>query len=411
MAGANGVEKRLTCDREERIHLKELSPAYYSRFVNPGPIPSNNLVDPVKDVLNPTLLRYPFLAPVIPASGVLDVQQVTNDMYLDATVAAGMTTPSAATIAAFVGKRFLTSLGIGEFGATAATPLQNELDGFETTIENFDAAGTKTITFGAGITPASIAFLPKTISVVRWEFTRNNPPTLRVYVLSVTSSTNGLPIPSPPTPVVFPIGILANDGTTIFGRTLIAGQADLAIANANGTTGNPTISFNLTTAGLLVGPDLQPTVNYLGSIQNVTNGFRWSNHTGFVVPAASGIVPITFTLNAARGDWGTDPNWNGTIYTVPGGTPASALYEVYVEWTFNGDIGATDGELEVNFRNINTAVDYAGHSSVIVAPGNGGGYSQIVSLIPDQYEFYMDNTDTVANCTIRGFDVGVRRIQ
>lgn len=325
MAGANGVEKRLTCDREERIHLKGISPEYYSRFVNPGPSPANNLVDPVKNVLNPQLLRYPFLAPILPTSGVLDAQQVTNDMLWDGTVANALTTPSAAVIAAYVGQRFLTSLGIGTLGATPATPLQNELDGFTTTVENSDAVNTKTITFGAGITPATIAFLPSTISVVRWEFTRNDPPALRVYVLSVDSSITGLPVTNPPIPGVFPQGILvettAPSGGAIVGRTLVSTDPELVVTNGNGVAGNPSLAINLTPVGKLLGGTVQTDVNYLGEVYNAGNGFSVSASADQSVvsgPGSAATSPVTqFNVNSAN-DY-NDGNWNNVTgtYIVP----------------------------------------------------------------------------------------------
>jgi hypothetical protein len=346
MAGANSVQKNLPCDREERIHLKEISPSYYSRFVNPGPIgtttvPGNNLIDPVANVLNPNLLRYPFLAPVIPTTGVLDSQQVTNDQYWDGTVANALTTPSAATIAAYVGQKYLTSLGIGELGATAQTALQNELDGFTTTIENDDGGNIKTITFGAGITPASITFPADSISVVRWEFTRNNPPALRVYVLSQTSSTTGLPIPNPPIPAIFPQGIIVEttgpSGNTFVGRTIVSTDPELVVTNGNGVAGNPSLNINLTGVGLIPGGVVQNMVDYLGQVYATNNAFSLTSVGTFTVTSTGGADasgPIdTFLVNTAR-DF-IDGNYN----------TATATYTIPTDgiWEFGGNLlGTTD---------------------------------------------------------------------
>lgn len=352
MAGANSVQKNLPCDREERIHLKEISPSYYSRFVNPGPIgtttvPLNNLINPIADVIDPTALRYPFLAPIIPTSGVLDSQQVTNDMYLDGTVANAMTTPSAATLAAYVGQKYLTSLGIGELGATARTALQNELDGFSTTIENDDPTNIKTITFGTGITPASITFPAKSISVVRWEFTRNNPPLLRVYILSQTSSTSGLPIPNPPIPAVFPQGILvettAPTGNTVVGRTLQSTDPELVITNPDGVAGDPSFNINLTGVGLIPGGVVQNLVNYLGEVYKNNNAFAITALSQLNVTSSGGADasgPMSnFGLSGAT-DF-TDGNFNFTngTYTVP--TTGLWLFGANINGTTNATVSGS----------------------------------------------------------------------
>lgn len=425
MAGANNVEKRLPCDREERIHLKELSPSYYSRFVNPGPIgtttvPGNNLIDPVSNVLNPISLRYPFLAPIIPVSGVLDAQQVTNDQYWDGTVANALSTPSAATLAAYVGQKYLTSLGIGELGATARTALQNELDGFETTVENDDPTNTKTITFGAGISPASIAFLPKTISVVRWEFTRNNPPALRVYVLSVTSSTSGLPVPNPPTPVVFPIGILANDGTTIFGRTIVSTDPELVVTNGDGTTGNPSLNINLTGAGLIPGGVVQNAINYFGEIFNALNGFSayYSDVVPFPVPANTNIPPAFLLptddgtiISHPYGYIGTGYNAATATFTVPVTSPVQAKVRYQIDLTAIGNFMANTAtgliEAQVwdvtNGVNVDGAIIY-GPANVITSNGEQGGtmsFGGEYMLTPgNTYRFALQNTDVAIDAQI-----------
>lgn len=183
MAGANGVEKRLPCDREERIHLKELFPRFYSRFPNPGAAPANEMIDPITNNPDPTRVRYPLLTTSVPTT-TLDAQQALHDITLTSASSAAITGPSAATIAALLGQYFLTSVGNGELGANP----NNEFDGYNITIENTDTVA-KTITFGAGVTPSTLTVLPGTIVSLNVEVTQNNPPLIRQYVVS-TSTPN-----------------------------------------------------------------------------------------------------------------------------------------------------------------------------------------------------------------------------
>lgn len=183
MSGANGIEKFLRCDREERVHSKTLSARFYSRFPNPGAAPANEFINPLTQAPDPTRLRYPLLTATVPVA-TLDAQQAMNDILLTSASAAAITGPSAAQIAALLGQVFLTSVGNGLLGANP----NNEIDGYTITIENNDVVA-KTITFGAGVTPATLTVLPGTVVNLNVEVTVNNPPAVRQYVLS-TSVTN-----------------------------------------------------------------------------------------------------------------------------------------------------------------------------------------------------------------------------
>jgi len=189
MSGANGVEKRLTCDREERIFLKELFPRFFSRFPNPGAAPANELINPLNGNPDPTRLRYPLLSQTAPV-GTLDAQQALHDILLTSASSAAITGPSAAQIAALLGELFLTSLGNGQLGANP----NNERDGYVINIENNDTVA-KVITFGAGVTPSTLTILPGTISQVAFEVTQNNPPLIRSYVLSSSITSAAAPVP------------------------------------------------------------------------------------------------------------------------------------------------------------------------------------------------------------------------
>jgi len=184
MSGANGVEKFQRVDREERIHPKTLSPRFYSRFPNPGAAPANEFINPITQAPDPTRLRYPLLTQTVPV-GTIDAQQALNDILLTTASSAAITGPSAAQIAPLLGQLFLTSLGNGLLGANP----NNEIDGYNITIENNDPTVTKVITFGAGVTPATISVPPLTILSVNVEVTANNPPLVRTYVVSSASST------------------------------------------------------------------------------------------------------------------------------------------------------------------------------------------------------------------------------
>lgn len=183
MSGANGIEKFLRVDREERMHPKTLSARFYSRFPNPGAAPANELINPLTQAPDPTRLRYPLLTAAVPTT-TLDAQQALNDILLTSASAAAITGPSAASIAALLGQLYLTSVGNGLLGANP----NNEIDGYTITIENNDVVA-KTITFGAGVTPATLTVLPGTVVNLNVEVTVNNPPAVRQYVLS-TSTLN-----------------------------------------------------------------------------------------------------------------------------------------------------------------------------------------------------------------------------
>lgn len=189
MSGANSIEKRLPCDREERIHLKTLYPQFFSRFPNPGAAPLNELINPLNGNPDPTRIRYPLLSQTVPTT-TLDAQQALNDILLTSASSAAITGPTAAQITTLLGQLFLTSVGNGLLGANP----NNERDGYIINVENNDTVA-KVITFGAGVTPSTLTVLPGTISQVAFEVTTNNPPAVRVYVLNSASTSATAPAP------------------------------------------------------------------------------------------------------------------------------------------------------------------------------------------------------------------------
>jgi hypothetical protein len=283
MSGANGIEKRLPCDREERIHLKELYPRFFSRFPNPGAAPLNELINPLNGNPDPTRIRYPLLSQTVPV-GTLDAQQAMNDILLTSASSAAITGPTAAQITTLLGQLFLTSVGNGLLGANP----NNERDGYIINVENNDTVA-KVITFGAGVTPATLTVLPGTISQVAVEVFTNNPPAVRVYVLSSATTSATAPPPGFGTVLTANQAAVAATTTILFDSVAGPNYAGLTYVPGTGIWTVPVTGFyNLSTFGGVIVAGATGQVAVLDS----TTGVNVMETTPIEISA----TPVLFSL-------------------------------------------------------------------------------------------------------------------
>jgi hypothetical protein len=137
---------------------------------------------------------------------------------------------------------------------------------------------------------------------------------------------------------VLPQGLIAEQvgpsGNVYNGVTITSIDPELVVTNGNGVGGNPTLNINLTPVGKLLGGTVQTDINYLGEVYNANNGFSLSTAIiQFVTStAADASAMITgFAVSTAQNY--SDGNFNTVTgaYTVP----------ISGRWEFGGNIRAT----------------------------------------------------------------------
>lgn len=319
MSGANGIEKRLACDREERIHLKTLYPQFFSRFPNPGPAPANEMINPLNGNPDPTRVRYPLLTQTVPTT-TLDAQQALNDILLTTGSSAAITGPTAAQIAALLGQLFLTSLGNGQLGANP----NNERDGYVINVENSDPLVAKVITFGTGVTPSTLTVAPNTISQVAFEVTQNNPPLIRHYTLGTANTAPAL------TTIIGFSAISTTDTTAtnptnvqvVFDGTGDSGYFGVGYNPATGTYTAPVTGiYTLTFFGYVVVTGTSALVG----IEDLTSGSFVDQSQPILASAADQLVSFSSTVAMTAGRQYAvilEPNTGGSTITLQGSSGA-----------------------------------------------------------------------------------------
>ena len=179
-------------------------------------------------------------------------------------------------------------------------------------------------------------------------------------------------------------GLLAGDGSNVFGRTLVAGQ-HITIGNADGQSGNPTIAVSLASTSI--------TVSAVNAVTGTFSGIV--SAAGFVGPITGDVTgDVTGTaINAVTGDFSSkvsSAKVNGTNATFSNIVSAT---------TFDGNLignvtGNVTGDLTGDVDGVNGS--FSTELSATTVKGNIGQFGAKVSSASATF------TDIVSATTFDG---------